>query len=110
MFEHHYHDMLIKNYTFSKIHSLLEKNNFRQFYKRMPFRKTFEYIYRNNLSLINNEKKKLLKATILIINYNNSNLVEQCIKSFTIKTYKNKEIIFIDDLSSDGSYKKAKKI
>ena len=60
MFEHHYHDMIIKNYTFSKIHSLLEKNNFRQFYKaKMPFRKTFEYIYRNNLSLINNEKKKI---------------------------------------------------
>ena len=110
MFEHHYHDMLIKNYTFSKIHSLLEKNNFRQFYKaKMPFRKTFEYIYRNNLSLINNEKKKLLKATILIINYNNSNLVERCIKSVHNQTYKNKEIIFIDDLSSDGSYKKAKK-
>ena len=110
MFEHHYHDMLIKkNYTFSKIHSLLEKNNFRQFYKaKMPFRKTFEYIYRNNLSLINNEKK-LLKATILIINYNNSNLVERCIKSVHNQTYKNKEIIFIDDLSSDGSYKKAKK-
>ena len=54
-------------------------------------------------------KKKLLKATILIINYNNSNLVERCIKSVHNQTYKNKEIIFIDDLSSDGSYKKAKK-
>lgn len=55
------------------------------------------------------KKKKLLKATILIINYNNSNLVERCIKSVYNQTYKNKEIIFIDDLSSDGSYKKAKK-
>ena len=55
------------------------------------------------------KKKKLLKATILIINYNNSNLVERCIKSVYNQTYKNKEIIFIDDLSSDDSYKKAKK-
>ena len=51
MFEHHYHDMLIKDYSFSDIHDLLKKNNFNQIYKyKMPFRKTFEYIYinRNN--------------------------------------------------------------
>ena len=49
IFEHHYHDMLKKKYTFTDIHSLLKNNNFNQIYKaKMPFRKTFEYIYVNN--------------------------------------------------------------
>ena len=48
MFEHHYHDMLSKGYTFGDIHGLLSKNNFIQIFKaKMPFRKTFEYIYIN---------------------------------------------------------------
>ena len=48
IFEHHYHDMLKKNYTFSDINKLLTKNNFKQLKKfKMPFRKTFEYIYEN---------------------------------------------------------------
>ena len=47
MFEHHYHKMIIKNYSFSNIHDLLKKNKFKQIYKyKMPFRKTFEYIYK----------------------------------------------------------------
>ncbi len=46
MFEHHYHNMIIKNYKFNDINELLKKNNFVQIYKyKMPFRKTFEYIY-----------------------------------------------------------------
>lgn len=46
MFEHHYHNMLMKNYKFKDIHQLLKKNNFKQIYKyKMAFRKTFEYIY-----------------------------------------------------------------
>ena len=45
MFEHHYDNMIKKNYTFSDINSLLVKNNFQLIYKsKMPFRKTFEYI------------------------------------------------------------------
>ena len=48
MFEHHYHDMLIKTYKFSDINELLVKNNFIKIFKaKMPFRKTFEYIYEN---------------------------------------------------------------
>ena len=48
LFEHHYHDMIKKNYKFSDMHDLLNKNNFKQIYKaKMPFRKTFEYIYKN---------------------------------------------------------------
>ena len=46
MFEHHFHDMLVKNYKFRDINNLLRVNNFIQIYKyKMPFRKTFEYIY-----------------------------------------------------------------
>ena len=46
LFEHHYHDMIKKKYTFSDINKLLMQNSFKQIYKsKMPFRKTFEYIY-----------------------------------------------------------------
>ena len=51
-FEHHYDDMIIKNYTFSKIHKILMQNNFRRVLKsKMLFRKSFEYLYlRNSLN------------------------------------------------------------
>ena len=40
--------MLIKKYKFSDINNYLVNNNFKQIYKiKMPFRKTFEYIYLN---------------------------------------------------------------
>ena len=46
MFEHHFNDMIVKNYKFRDINNLLRVNNFIQIYKyKMPFRKTFEYIY-----------------------------------------------------------------
>ena len=46
MFEHHYDNMIKKDYTFRDINKLLIKNNFKKIYKlKMPFRKTFEYIY-----------------------------------------------------------------
>jgi FkbM family methyltransferase len=46
MFEHHYDNMIKKNYTFLDINHLLIRKNFKQIYKsKMPFRKTFEYIY-----------------------------------------------------------------
>jgi GDP-D-mannose dehydratase len=49
MFEHHYDNMIKKNYNFTNIHSLLINNNFKKIYKsKMPFRKTFEYIYIKN--------------------------------------------------------------
>ena len=48
MFEHHYNNMIKKNYKFSDINNFLKKNNFKMVYKaKMPFRKTFEYIYFN---------------------------------------------------------------
>ena len=45
-FEHHYDDMLKKNYTFSMINNYLKKKSFKKVFKlKMPFRKSFEYIY-----------------------------------------------------------------
>ena len=50
LFEHHYDDMIDKNYKFSDVHNFLLTNHFSQLFKvKMPFRKTFEYIYINKL-------------------------------------------------------------
>ena len=50
-FEHHYDDMIIKNYKFSDIHHLLKSYNFVMIKKsKMIFRKSFEYVF---------EKKKI---------------------------------------------------
>ncbi len=47
-FEHHFDDMLKKNYTLSDIHNYLVKNGFEKKLKiKMFFRKSFEYIYKN---------------------------------------------------------------
>ncbi len=49
-FEHHYDDMIKKNYTFSDINTILIKNGFKKVFKsKMYFRKSFEYIYKNSL-------------------------------------------------------------
>ena len=49
-FEHHYDNMIEKKYKFQNIHNLLSSNHFKKIYKsKMPFRKTFEYIYTNTL-------------------------------------------------------------
>ena len=48
LFEHHYDQMIIKNYKFSEINEYLTKLNFKKIRKfKMPLRKTFEYIYIN---------------------------------------------------------------
>ena len=44
-----------------------------------------------------------MKASIVIANYNNSNFIEECINSLNSQTYKDFEIIFFDDNSSDNS-------
>ena len=52
-FEHHFDDMIIKNYKLSDIHNFLKLNNFKKCFKvKMTFRKSFEYIYYNT-SLLN---------------------------------------------------------
>ena len=46
--EHHFDDMIIKNYTLSDIHAYLKNEGFIKFFKiKMKFRKSFEYLYRN---------------------------------------------------------------
>ena len=48
LFEHHYDNMIIKNYTFKLINNFLIQNSFKKVFKaKMPFRKTFDYIYEN---------------------------------------------------------------
>ena len=48
LFEHHYDNMILKNYKFRDIHKILIDNNFLQIFKiKMPLRKSFEYIYEN---------------------------------------------------------------
>lgn len=45
--EHHYDQMIMKDYKFSNINDFLKNNNFNLSFKiRMNFRKTFEYIYK----------------------------------------------------------------
>ena len=47
-FEHHFDDMILKEYSLSDIHNFLTKNNFKKIFKiKMKFRKSFEYIYQN---------------------------------------------------------------
>ena len=47
-FEHHYDDMIIKDYKFSDIHQLLKNKDFVMIKKsKMLFRKSFEYVYQN---------------------------------------------------------------
>ena len=47
-FEHHYDDMLLKNYKFGHIHELLKNYGFKMIKKsKMIFRKSFEYVYEN---------------------------------------------------------------
>ena len=49
-FEHHYDDMIKKNYKFKDINQLLTKYGFKKIYKsKMYFRKSFEYIYENTI-------------------------------------------------------------
>lgn len=56
-------------------------------------------------------KKKInFKASVIVINYNNSKYIKRCIKSLNAQTYKNFEIIFVDDQSKDDSIKIIKNI
>ena len=74
----------------------------------------FKYKYPNVEQQWINEikpiEKKNNKFTILIPNYNNSEYLEKCLKSVLNQTYKNYEIIFVDDMSEDNSVEIAKKI
>ena len=47
-FEHHFDDMIVKQYKFKDINNYLKQNGFVKVFKiKMKFRKSFEYIYKN---------------------------------------------------------------
>ena len=56
------------------------------------------------------------KISILVSNYNNAKYLKRCINSCLVQSYKNKEIIIIDDFSTDNSlevlkiYQKSKNV
>ena len=54
-------------------------------------------------------ERKDYKIGIIIPNYNYEHTIEKCLESIYTQTYKNYEIIFIDDMSTDNSVNIAKK-
>ena len=50
-----------------------------------------------------------MKTSVVIANFNSEKYIEQCINSLKSQTYKDLEIIFFDDNSSDRSLDKVKK-
>ena len=54
--------------------------------------------------------KKDFKIGVIIPNFNYEHTIEKCIKSILNQTYKNYEIIFVDDVSTDNSVKIAKEL
>ena len=77
-------------------------------------KKGFIYHYpdytENWLKVIEPPKKKDYKFSIIIPNYNNGQYLEKCLNSVLDQTYKNYEIIFIDDMSEDNSLEIATKL
>jgi len=55
------------------------------------------------------KKYKYPKASVIIVNYNNAIFLSNCIESILNQSYKNKEIIVVDDKSSDNSVEVLKK-
>jgi hypothetical protein len=76
--------------------------------------KGFNYIYPNYakkwLDIITIPEKKEYKFSIIIPNYNNGKWLEKCLNSVLNQTYKNYEIIFVDDMSTDNSLEIAEKL
>ena len=54
--------------------------------------------------------KKEFKIGIIIPNYNYEHTIKKCLKSVLNQTYKNFEIVFVDDVSTDKSVRLAKKL
>ena len=49
-FEHHYDNMIKKNYKYSDIHDYLKSKGFHKVFKiKMPLRKSFDYIYKKTI-------------------------------------------------------------
>jgi glycosyltransferase involved in cell wall biosynthesis len=51
---------------------------------------------------------KNMKVSIILPTKNNEKTIKKCLESIRAQTYKNIEIIFVDNYSSDNTYKIAK--
>ena len=73
----------------------------------LKLKKGFEYKYidvsKKWLETLKPYEKKDVKFSVIIPNYNNELWLEKCLNSVLNQTYKNYEIIFIDDMSTDKS-------
>lgn len=97
-----------KGYVLKKDLSNLDLDTIRN------LKKDFKYEYQDYakewLKLIEPVEKKDYKFSIIIPNYNNAKWLEGCLNSVLNQTYKNYEIIFIDDMSEDNSLEIANKM
>lgn len=77
-------------------------------------KKGFKYNYKDYgkewLKLLEPVKKQDYKFSIIIPNFNNGKWLEKCLNSVLNQTYKNYEIIFIDDMSTDNSLEIANRL
>jgi len=77
-------------------------------------KKGFKYNYPDYgeewLKLLEPIEKKDYKFSIIIPNYNNAKWLDKCLVSVLNQTYKNYEVIFIDDMSEDNSLEIANKM
>ena len=44
-----------------------------------------------------------MNVSVIVINFNNAKYIDKCIRSILSQSYKELEIIFVDDNSSDNS-------
>jgi len=53
---------------------------------------------------LNPFKSEMPKVSVLMANYNNGKFIKNAIESFSSQTYENKELIIVDDASSEDTY------
>ncbi len=63
-----------------------------------------DVLFENGSWLVHKTNQFIPKVSIIVPCYNHSKYIKECIDSILSQTYKNFEIIFIDDCSTDNSY------
>ena len=86
-------------YPLKKILKIINKNKFAEFYEKILLLVAMN---------IQDKYKKNTLLSVIIPNYNNEQFIVPCIESILENTYENKEIILVDDCSTDNSVKKIK--